>query len=180
MASFFISMGLFKGKTLAEELAFVRWYHKHPINLTLHTIGVPFLLYSIFALLHCVKLYTSPSFTIHLSHVFSLLYVVGFTSLDLLAGFCSISVFYWMHQLLDYADATSQYWLIAFSAALFAAVTQLTGHFKYEKDSPAFRFFEAVFTTPFFILLNILFVIGWKPKFYKQIKTLTPMWKGVR
>jgi uncharacterized membrane protein YGL010W len=53
---------------------------------------------------------------------------------------------------------------------------QLIGHIVFEGKLPAFRYTEAVLTTPFFLFLNALFWCGYKPLLRDAIHERGPQW----
>lgn len=58
------------------------------------------------------------------------------------------------------------------------AVTGLLGHVACERAFPAFRIYEAVFTTPFFLFLSLAFMFGYQPALKKHIYDHAPQWQG--
>ena len=55
---------------------------------------------------------------------------------------------------------------------------QILGHVVFEGRFPAFRFFEAAVTTPFFLFMNTCFWLGYKPQLRDTIYAKSIQWKG--
>ena len=55
MESLLVSSGLFKGRDLTDELAFVRYFHNHPLNVALHQLGLVLSMAGVFLVLSPVR-----------------------------------------------------------------------------------------------------------------------------
>jgi uncharacterized membrane protein YGL010W len=62
--------------------------------------------------------------------------------------------------------------------ALGGGITALSGHIFCERAFPAFRVYEAIFTTPFFVFLSLAFWFGYQPALKKHIYDNAPQWQG--
>ena len=164
-----VSCGLFKGKTLTEELAFVRYFHNKPENVWLHIIGFHCLMTSVLVLLK----YFNTSIEI----IVLLLYAIMLLLLDLITGIIGCTFLICCYYIVEYLSSYS----IIPTVLLFGSIggaLQIFGHVFYDKSQPAFRFFEAFFTTPFYLYLYILTSCGMHLDWYEDIKNKTMMWKG--
>mmetsp|Transcript_61932 Transcript_61932/g.91965 ORF Transcript_61932/g.91965 Transcript_61932/m.91965 type:complete len:189 (-) Transcript_61932:613-1179(-) len=172
--AFLVRWGLFKGRTLDEELAYVRYFHNHPTNVLLHTIFAHLLLLSFLALVRVVGHHT-------LDVVVVAAYSIGFMKLDVLTGTLGCIAFVTTDAVLRHIVIPLPYpaniAVVILCAALGGGM-QLLGHIHYDKSMPAFRAFEAFFTTPFYLYLSILFRLGYKEQWRRRIEAKTMMWKG--
>jgi hypothetical protein len=51
------------------------------------------------------------------------------------------------------------------------------GHFKFQKSTPAFRTFEAIFTTPVFLMMYL--ITDHNKPFWQNVKKETNKWKQI-
>lgn len=70
----------------------------------------------------------------------------------------------------QYVDA----WKFALVIHLFSWFAQIYGHQVYEKRSPAFldNIVQALVMAPLFVLLEVLFTLGYKPELHKKIEVI--------
>ena len=129
--------------------------HQHPVNLKIHKVGVPLVLFHFVAMFDWVHIY--PSFMIvthtHDGFVFSLGHVIAFLifgwylSLSVKLA-CIVGVFSILCFMI--APYTPFAWVIVIT--IVAWVLQLIGHAVFEKRSPSF------FTNLYQLLVGPLFV----------------------
>ena len=178
--SLLVRLGLFKGKTLVEELAFVRYFHYHPKNVLLHRIGFHFFFYALLSALEIpCSLLGARLWVPVLALVVA--YSAGFMLLDLLAGLLGTAALTSVAAavLLVYRVLPGFFLLAAVLAVVVGGSTQLFGHIYFDKSQPAFRAFEAFFTTPFYLYLSLLFqCCNYKPTLREAIRQKTQDWKG--
>lgn len=178
---FCVRNGLFKGKDLIEELAFVRYFHHNHINVVLHILGFHLLLVGFLLLLYLI----SP---LHLLDIYFILcYTAGMVLMDDFGGVCPTSAVILL-LCAGVARCTGSYCsspgLAASIAALLAAssaVLQFYGHIYCDKSQPAFRVFEAFFTTPYYLHLYIcckVYKSKANAKKMEQVVKKTMMWRG--
>lgn len=171
-----VQFGLFKGKNIVEELAFVRYFHNQPVNVHLHIVGFHFLAFMV--LLVCLLLCPGSDLVV------VGIYGTGMTLIDYPNGLVGLFVFV-VFSVLDYcaryvALSYSFYNALGIAASSGAAggVLQLFGHIYIDHSQPAFRAFEAFFSTPYYLYLFIFFKFGYKTSIRKQVIKATPMWTG--
>jgi hypothetical protein len=173
-----VRLGLFKGKSFLEELGFVRYFHFQPINVYLHLVGFHFLVAMV---LLWVRLVSNDYL---LSAVVSVSFVVLITILDsggAVGGVCAIV---WLAinlslSLLFSSDlSTKTIIVISLLCGAFGGALQLYGHIFHDHSQPAFRFFEAFVTTPYYLYLSVLFLLGARQESRVAIVQSTMMWKG--
>lgn len=156
------------GGNIKEELSFVHYYHHHKMNQILHMVSLFFIHYVAISYLKNLH-----HFSINLSFLLASIYFLFFSYLDLFVGLLYLSIF-----ILHYFSSIQINLFLTIFLIVFFLLGQLLGHLVFEKKFPAFRLFEAGFTTPFFCLLRILFFFGYKNDLFEEIKVLTPKWKG--
>ena len=172
-----VRVGLFKGKNLAEELGFVRYFHYHPANVALHLVGFHLFLVSVLMLLARVHAIADWALV--------LLYVIGMLALEaphVAVGTCAAVVLSALclltRQLLLLRGASFPF--ISVGSAAIGGALQLWGHVYYDRSQPAFRAFEAFFTTPFYLYLHSLWALtGYRSDLMHDVRGCTLRWKGV-
>ena len=173
MVRLLVAAGLFAGESLADELAFIRHFHHHPRNLLLHHLGFPLTLLGALVLASSVSIAGVPGHV-----VLAVLYTLGFLALDRLVGLGYALVFVLLGGAVSWIRARGGGWPIGLGLLLTGGATQVLGHVIYERALPAFRAFEALFTTPFYLLLTIYMRLGYRPGLEREIEALRPRWAG--
>ena len=174
--NFCFKYGLFKGKNLIEELSFVRYFHNSKVNVYLHILGFHFLLLMVLIWLHLLWSIADIYFLV--------VYTCGMIIMDLPQGFVGIfagCVFFSCDILIRLLVEEYSFRAAVLLSLLFGAIggaLQLYGHVIFDRSQPAFRAFEAFFTTPFYLYLFVFFQFGYKPKLRLEIINHTNMWKG--
>lgn len=80
--------------------------------------------------------------------------------------------------LLDVGDPTALY--VAIATLIVMPPMQLVGHVCVERRLPAFRPFEALFTTPAFLMIRTLSLFGAFPRVMAEIKQRSQRWRSWR
>ena len=172
---FLVRTSLFKGQNLIEEMSFVRYFHNHPWNVLLHLIGFHFFLFGVLLLLKQFS-YSYCDLLLVVSYSF------GYLALDVCTGCIGSFFTFMLYYAASSVSASSSIIMTSTPVALLfialGGAIQLVGHIIFDKSQPAFRFFEAFFTTPFFLYLNVLFIMGFQKKMNEEIVNKTSMWKG--
>ncbi|KAI9067662.1 DUF962-domain-containing protein [Trametes sanguinea] len=159
-----------------KQLTFYGAYHHHPVNIAIHTIFVPLILWSSLVMGSRVPV---PSFFPDIHVVFSKYFAFDF-NWPALWAFTTLAYYY----VLEPSAAliyTPEMLLITSSAAAFSRqpdgfkvalavhvaswVFQFLGHGAAERRSPALldNLLGALVLAPFFVHLEILFLLGYKP-----------------
>lgn len=182
---------------LRRQLAFYGAYHSHPINQLIHLVFVPLILWSVAVWLGYSpvlpindvevplfletrlppKLATSIHGTLIFNGSFILLaaYSLYYVILDPIAGTA------WMvlvgMPLWSSANAVRMYvphaWAWAIGAHVLGWFMQIYfGHALAEKRRPALldSFFQSLALAPLFVFFEVLFLLGYRPRLYKDIK----------
>lgn len=182
---FCINSGLFHGKDLISELGFVRYFHYHPYNVYLHLIGFHFLVFMILVLLDGISLWIElkSGIEIDIMRIFCVIYGIIILLMDnfgMVGIFCGL-IWYVLVAAVSYLKQSISFeYLILLSlvSGSIGGTFQLFGHIYFDKSQPAFRFFEAFVTTPYYLYLTVFFLLGFRNDFKEQIVSSTMKWKG--
>ena len=65
-------------------------------------------------------------------------------------------------------------WKPALAIHIFGWAAQFFGHFAYEGRAPAVfeSLFQAIFTAPLFVIMEVMFELGYKKKFQEEMKVV--------
>ncbi|KAL4427387.1 hypothetical protein ABPG74_009659 [Tetrahymena malaccensis] len=162
-----IYQGLFKGKSLEEEMAFANYYHLENTNRVLHL----FCYIATFSLLSAqIEDYLG---IIGLSTWYVFFFLV-YSKISIPITFFYLGVAHLIKPLLS-----NVFPFYFFPMAVFMfQVFQFLGHYYIEKKFPAFRVFEATVITPITIALTLLNeVMPFQREFLKEIVKQTELWK---
>lgn len=154
----------FKGNTLESEFGFVNYYHSEPINRLLHTLAIPLLLFGTLTMIS--------SISSQLSLVFVIFYCLIVCLFDLKAALAYLILFGILAIGSSQIMLPISYGLIVFMTGL---IMQGLGHYVFQRHSPAFRLFEAIFTTPIFLMMNL--IDNHQEEFWKNIQNETIKWE---
>jgi len=108
-------------------------FHATPGNRTCHMVGIPLIVFTLFALLTQVPLFALGGFTVTLAEVLLLVASVFYLTLDLTLALLMLAV---SLGFLVFARRTPFAW--ALSAFVLGWILQFVGHYVYEKKAPAF------------------------------------------
>ncbi|KAH7888014.1 hypothetical protein F5I97DRAFT_1805740 [Phlebopus sp. FC_14] len=166
-----------------KQLTFYGSYHSHPINVFIHIFGVPALLWSALVLAARIPL---PAFLPTPHHIFNeylafelntpalvtAFYLVYYTILDPVAA-----ALYAPQMLLSLLTATAYAYRsdATRNAVIVQAVSwiaQFVGHGLAEGRAPALldNILGAFVLAPFFVHLELLFKLGYRPELQKQLQ----------
>lgn len=152
---------------LRSQLAFYKAYHHQRVNVAIHAVFVPTILFATMCILHRVQLYRG----ITLTHVFTAGYSVYYLLLSLPAGLLATSLLVLANVALDRSWVHMS---LAKEVALFVLgwVCQFAGHAFYEKKRPALvdNLLQSLVLAPFFILFELLFKLGFMPELHAQLE----------
>ncbi|UJR15862.1 hypothetical protein I4U23_002788 [Adineta vaga] len=160
----------FKGKSLESEFGFVNYYHSQPINRLLHTVAIPLLIFGILTMTYSIDYRLSIFFSIFycaivglFNYKIALLYTILFGIL-----FCS-TIITCSHNMKSMFSG-----LFIF---FFGLILQGLGHYIFQQYAPAFRLFEAIFTTPVFLMTYL--ITDHKSPFWNNVQNETNKWKQI-
>jgi len=168
---------------VAKQLAFYASYHRNPINVAIHICCVPLILWT--SLVITTPIHLIPNLYIPLSKY--LAFEVTFAS----AGAIIFQLYYFVLEPVGALLYLPQMTFILLSATafthnnpdamqialglfVFSWIAQFVGHGFAEGRSPALleNLTGALVLAPFFVHLELLFLLGFKPELHKQINDL--------
>lgn len=159
---------------LEKQLRFYGAYHHNPVNIAIHIICVPILLWTFFLLCtNSPRLVPLPDSIIiknlppNAGTVFCLLYSVLYILMEPVAGGILAPILLagtaYSNHLTSKYGATANYW--AFGAHVVTWLAQFIGHGVFEGRAPALldNLVQALFLAPLFVWLEVLFLMGYRP-----------------
>jgi uncharacterized membrane protein YGL010W len=166
----FVLFPFFKGNSIESEFGFVNYYHFHPMNRLLHTLAVPLLIFGIFTT------------TYSIDYRLSLLFYIGYCTIVLLFDYKVAKAYFILFGLLFILAiifSSSRRLPILYGIVIFfiGLIIQGIGHFIFEKSTPAFRIFEAIFTTPVFLMMYL--ITDHNKPFWHNVEKETNKWKEI-
>ncbi|KAI9501033.1 hypothetical protein GGI25_004239 [Coemansia spiralis] len=164
-------------------------YHSNKVNVAIHMIFVPTILWSSLGLgaaLTPQELFTYPSAIgdflsrlpgptplPNLSTIVMLGYVFFYISLDQVAGLLATPIMYaFLVTSQEYALSSPEAAKVLFGVFVFAWIAQFIGHGVFEKRAPALldNLVQALVMAPFFVFLEALFACGYRPELHHQLR----------
>ncbi|KZT72681.1 DUF962-domain-containing protein [Daedalea quercina L-15889] len=168
---------------LKKQLTFYGAYHNNPINITIHEVFVPILLWTfqvlatalpvpdLFPPIH-LQFNEYLAFDLNWSAIHAALYIVYYFILEPTAA-----VLYVPQLSLSLLTATAFAYTpeaLKYAALIHLGswIAQFAGHFGAEGRSPALldNLIGAVVLAPFFVHLEVLFALGYRPELQNQLK----------
>lgn len=164
-------MGLSDYFDLRKSFPFYGAYHHDWWNQWIHIFGVPCIAATTLCFLHRVPLPISGGWT--LADLTTLFYVTSFIAMDFVAGLAYAPILIFMNYLgAGYLTAN-----VEFAVALHVAawISQFVGHGVFEGRKPALmdNLLQALHAAVFFVWLEVLFKLGYKPALKKELDALT-------
>lgn len=152
-----------------KSFVFYGAYHHELRNQIIHIIGVP----TIFTTaLHFLSKVPIASTGVNASDALAFIYATSFIKMDAIAGLLYAPLIYGMHHLANnyFKDNTN----LAIGLHVAGWIAQFIGHGVFERRAPALldNFFQAVHAAVFFVWLEVLFMLGYKPKLRKELDKL--------
>ncbi|SCZ98918.1 BZ3500_MvSof-1268-A1-R1_Chr3-1g05708 [Microbotryum saponariae] len=180
------NMGIFD---LESQFTFYGSYHTNKINVLIHIVCVPMILFTALILTHGLSNHTFFRFQVPLPAqlgfgkeidvraTFPFLYAAGnalyFTILEPVAGMLYAPVLLTMghmsNVLYDTRSDAMQKATVVFVASWIA---QFIGHGKFEGRAPALfnSLFQSLVLAVFFVWLELLFFLGYRPELHKKLQ----------
>ncbi|PVU88707.1 hypothetical protein BB559_005436 [Furculomyces boomerangus] len=163
-------------------------YHANPINIISHQIFVPSIQWSTMGFFSLTgPLMEVPSFLLPLfgpsmlnikmnfATIMALSRICYFITLDYVAAMLYTPILLIMLSTSSHVMETFQYPKLLMSFIFFISwAAQVAGHYKFEKRAPALldNLIQAFAMAPFFVFLELLFMLGYRPAFHKEVSTL--------
>ncbi|KAK1768329.1 hypothetical protein QBC33DRAFT_371909 [Phialemonium atrogriseum] len=159
---------------LEKQLVFYGAYHHNSVNVAIHMVCVPLILFSAFtlasntgSLLHLPQWlsipYLEPNLGTFAAFIWGGLYVLlEPVAGTVLAVICVAAAAIGNQLRIDYPTTTNQ---TAIAIQIVAWLLQFVGHGKFEGRAPALldNLFQAIFLGPLFVWLELLFTLGYRP-----------------
>ncbi|EXJ78101.1 hypothetical protein A1O3_09262 [Capronia epimyces CBS 606.96] len=160
---------------LEKHLRFYGAYHHDAVNIGIHMVGVPVILWTFFllgtntpALVKLPQSITIPNLDLNVGTISCLSYCALYILLEPVAGTMLSALLlagtaYAKHLTTAYG-MTANYWAVA--AFLASWIAQFLGHGLFEGRAPALldNIFQAFFLAPLFVWLELLFALGYRPE----------------
>ncbi|KAF2151332.1 DUF962-domain-containing protein [Myriangium duriaei CBS 260.36] len=158
---------------LEKQLQFYGAYHHNPINVAIHITCVPMILMTAFLLgtnspsIPVPEAFAIPNLPLNVGTIASLIYASLYLLMEPVAGAMLAPILVGGTALANHLTstygATANYWAIGLHVVSWLA--QFVGHGIFEGRAPALldNIVQALFLAPFFVWLEILFSLGYRP-----------------
>jgi len=158
----------FKGNSLESEFGFVNYYHSHSMNRLLHTLAIPLLIFGILTI--------TSSIDYRLSLFFYIFYCTILFLFDSTTAISYIILFGILYgPAIIFSSQGTRSIFHGFVIFFTGLIMQGFGHYIFQQSTPAFRVFEAVFTTPVFLMMYL--ITDHNQPFWNNVKKETNKWK---
>ncbi|PIA17186.1 DUF962-domain-containing protein [Coemansia reversa NRRL 1564] len=179
-------MGVF---SIRSEYSKYGEYHSNKVNVAIHMVFVPTILWTSLALftayfpgplftfpapiLSVLQRIPGPMLSANVATLTMTGYIVFYMILDQIAGLLITPVIYLMlitsqQYVLSSPNAVSVslFWFV------FAWIAQFVGHGVFERRAPALldNLLQALVMAPFFVFLEILFALGYRPALHREVR----------
>jgi len=161
--------------SLEDQLVFYGSYHQHPVNVGIHVVCVPLLLWTAFLLeSNTGALVASVSFS-NLGVISSMVYGGLYFLLDPVAAGLLLPLLVtgsvYASGLVERCGWQANKYALA--VHLGSWVLQFIGHGAAEGRAPALmdNLFQAIFLAPFFVWMKVLFTMGYRPALKRRMDT---------
>jgi uncharacterized membrane protein YGL010W len=146
-----------------EPLARYRSFHLDPVNLRLHLVGVPAIVWSLLVLLALLPVAAGVTAAHALTAVVALWYL--WLAPGVLGGLAAGAMLALLLLAVPVA-ARPGGGLVALAVFVAGWVVQFVGHARYERAKPAFLTdLRQLFVAPIFVVAELAFLGGWNPAF---------------
>ena len=172
---------------LKKQFIFYASYHNNPFNIAIHLFCIWNILWSFLALGHYAPAFMDApdvfnnlplvgNLPINISMITSLVYVVTYVLMDPIAGTLgAVMVLFlnqWTGQMVIAGAPFLGYplWQPILAFHIFMWIVQFIGHGIFEGRAPALMdsWDQALITAPLFVVLEILFYVGYRKSFHKE------------
>jgi uncharacterized membrane protein YGL010W len=165
---------------LEKHLTFYGAYHRHPVNVGIHMLCVPFILFTGF----CMATYTGtliptpqsltiPYLDLNLGTIAATLYAALYVLLEPVAGTALAILCLASAAIGNYLRLQSSTSTLQAAAALHVGcwIAQFVGHGAFEGRAPALfdNLVQAIFLAPMFVWLEFLFMLGYRRELQERV-----------
>ncbi|KAL2757564.1 hypothetical protein ACRALDRAFT_1074556 [Sodiomyces alcalophilus JCM 7366] len=165
---------------LEKHLTFYGAYHRNPVNVIIHMVCVPLILYSGFSLatnsgtlIPLPSWLTVPYLDLNLGTLAALIWGGLYVLLEPVAGtllaIINLAVTAYCNSLrLQTPESTNQ---AAVMVHIACWILQFVGHGAFEGRAPALldNLVQAIFLAPLFVWLELLFMLGYRPELKARV-----------
>lgn len=152
---------------LRSQLRFYKRYHHERVNVAIHSVMVPAILFSSASMLHRFALYGNLTLTTLLTVSYAAFYLL----LNVPAGLLATGLLLLMNAALDWrwVQLSLTQELVVFTVGW---VFQFIGHGVFERRKPALldNLVQSLVLAPYFILFELLFKLGFMPELRRQLE----------
>ncbi|KFY23359.1 hypothetical protein V491_02569 [Pseudogymnoascus sp. VKM F-3775] len=166
---------------LEKQLCFYSSYHQHPVNVGIHMLCIPMILFSFILLLTnsptiipLPQWATITNLDLNLGTIMALYYSIFYILLEPVAGTIITPILlagtaYSKHLTTVAAYPANQ---IAFGVFCLSWIAQFIGHGAFEGRAPALfeNLHMALVTAPFFEWIELLFKLGYRPELEARMR----------
>ncbi|VBB18627.1 ER membrane protein, partial [Yasminevirus sp. GU-2018] len=175
---------------MEDKFSRYAFYHKNIWNKIVHFITIPLILCTLMCMMSYIRIYSLEHvvsnewiailFSVHGGALLVLLSLM-YTMVDFLAGIILIMMMigFFIVGNLYYAYFPYEFYYgvcLALGVHIVSWIVQVSGHYIFEKNRPAFTngwlaFFDAVVVAPIFVVLEILFILGYKKELRERVES---------
>ncbi|KAF1968991.1 DUF962-domain-containing protein [Bimuria novae-zelandiae CBS 107.79] len=165
---------------LEKQLRFYGAYHHNPVNIGIHTVCVPAILFATVVLftnspeVPLPSWLTIPHLPLNLASFFLVLYSTIYILMEPVAGAMLAPILvaataYANHLTSTYGSEANKW---AGGVFLVSWIAQFVGHGKFEGRAPALldNIAQAFLLAPFFVFFELLFAVGYRPELKKRVE----------
>ena len=158
----------FKGNSLESEFGFVNYYHSHPTNRLLHTLAIPLLIFGILTITYSIDYRLSLFFCVfYCTIIFLFDYTTTIAYVILFGALFNLTILFSSHN----SNSMAHGLIIVVTGLIMQGI----GHYKFQQSAPAFRLFEAIFTTPAFLIMYL--ITDHTQPFWNNVQNETIQWR---
>ncbi|CCD24671.1 2-hydroxy-palmitic acid dioxygenase MPO1 NDAI_0D03570 [Naumovozyma dairenensis CBS 421] len=152
---------------LRKELLFYKYYHHNRINVLIHSIFVPTILFSACCFLNRIELFKGITVTNLFSIGYTLYYIHLYLPTGLLAGLIFIIVNIGLKKRWIHLSLPTEITLF-----IIGWLVQFIGHGVFERRKPAVldNLIQSLVLAPYFILFEFLFKLGFLPEVRSKLE----------
>eukprot|EP00048_Salpingoeca_helianthica_P016119 m.230528 g.230528 ORF g.230528 m.230528 type:complete len:184 (+) comp18060_c0_seq1:52-603(+) len=159
---------------LEGQLGFYAQYHNNPLNIVCHVIGVPSIVWSLYVWLASAgDLANVGGFEVNISTIVALAYGLYYLTVERVGGLLGLLVMLALSYSATLFSSNEDAIFIATVVHFASWALQFFGHFVFEKRAPALfdSMFQSFVLAPLFVLLELLFLAGYRPALAKKVDT---------
>lgn len=158
---------------LRKELGFYKFYHHNTVNVLIHSVCDPTILFTTICILHRVSLpFQIMGVYLTLGHLLALRFAATYCRLHIPVGICATAI---LVCTLYALDAGLVGLTLKQESGIFVAawIMQFIGHGVFEKKKPALldSLEQSLVLAPYFILFEFLFLLGFFPKLRAELES---------